>query len=84
MIRSWQLQTAKNKFSQVIEEALHSGPQLITKRGAEVAIVLSYAEYQRIIAAKQPLSDFFKNSPLVEVDLDLSRDQSGLREEFRP
>jgi prevent-host-death family protein len=82
MIQSWQLQDAKNKFSKVIDDAIHEGPQLITRRGAEVAIVLSYAEYQRMVAAKPPLSDFFQNSPLAGEELDLSRDQSGLREEF--
>ncbi len=29
----WQLQEAKNKFSEVVEAALKDGPQVITKRG---------------------------------------------------
>ena len=82
MIQSWQLQEAKNKLSKVIDNAVQLGPQLITRRGAEVAVVLSYAEYQRIFASKQKLSDFFQDSPLAEVELDLSRDRSDLREEF--
>ncbi|MBP7963313.1 MAG: type II toxin-antitoxin system Phd/YefM family antitoxin [Caldilineaceae bacterium] len=82
MIQSWQLQDAKNKFSKVIDDAVQVGPQLITRRGAEVAIVLSYAEYQRMVAAKSPLSIFFQNSPLADGELDLSRDHSGLRAEF--
>ncbi len=82
MIQSWQLQDAKNKFSKVIDDAVQVGPQLITRRGAEVAIVLSYAEYQRMVAAKSPLSAFFQNSPLADGEIDLSRDQSGLRAEF--
>ena len=82
MIKSWQLQEAKNRLSKVIDDAVHVGPQLITRRGAEVAIVLSYAEYQRIVASKQKLSDFFQDSPLAEVELDLSRDKSHQREEF--
>ena len=82
MIQSWQLQEAKNKLSKVIDDAIHVGPQLITRRGAEVAIVLSYAEYQRIVASKQKLSDFFQGSPLAQEELDLSRDKSQLREEF--
>ena len=46
MIRTWQLQEAKNKLSQVVEDAVNSGPQIITKRVVEVAIVLFFAEYQ--------------------------------------
>lgn len=82
MIQSWQLQEAKNKLSQVIDDAVHVGPQLITRRGAEVAVVLSYTEYQRIVASKQKLSAFFQDSPLAQVELDFNRDKSDLREEF--
>jgi antitoxin Phd len=42
VIRSWQLQEAKNKFSRVVENAVNDGPQIITKRGVEVAIIISY------------------------------------------
>ena len=65
MIQIWQLQEAKNKLSRVIENAVNSGPQIITKRGVEVAIVLSYAEYQKMIASRGSLADFFRGSPLV-------------------
>ena len=82
MIRTWQLQEAKNKFSRVVDNAVNSGPQIITKRGEEVAIVLSYAEYQKMIASRGSLSSFFRDSPLAEVDLDLTRDKSAVREEI--
>jgi len=39
MARVWQLQEAKNKFSEVVDEALKHGPQVITKRGVETVIV---------------------------------------------
>ena len=65
MIQIWQLQEAKNKFSRVVENAVHRGPQIITKRGVEVAIVISYAEYQKMIASRGSLSAFFRDSPFV-------------------
>jgi prevent-host-death family protein len=82
MIQTWQLQEAKNKFSRVIENAVNSGPQIITKRGVEVAIVLSYAEYQKMIASRGSLSAFFHDSPLAGIDLDLARDKSDAREDI--
>ena len=82
MVHSWQLQDAKNKLSQVIDDAVHLGPQIITKRGTQVAIVLSYAEYRKLISSQLKLSDFFQRSPLAEIELDLSRDKSPLREAF--
>ena len=79
MSQIWQLQEAKNKFSQVVKDAVGEGPQIITKHGAEVAVVLSYEEYKQMIAARGKLSDFFRSSPLAEVELDLSRDTSPAR-----
>jgi prevent-host-death family protein len=82
MKRVWQLQEAKNKLSEVVDEAIQHGPQIITKRGIEVAIVLSYSEYRKMITSQKKLSNFFRESPLVGVDLDLDRDTSHLREEI--
>lgn len=82
MQKVWQLQEAKNKFSQVVEKAITSGPQVITKRGVETAIVLSYAEYRKLVTSQKKLSVFFRESPLAGVDLDLSRDTSPLREDI--
>lgn len=39
--RTWQLQEAKNKLSEVVRRAREEGPQVITLRGEEVAVVLS-------------------------------------------
>lgn len=82
MIQIWQLQEAKNKFSRVVENAVHRGPQTITKRGVEVAVVISYAEYQRLIASRGKLSTFFHESPLVGIDVDLKRDKSDARKDL--
>jgi antitoxin Phd len=83
VIRTWQLQEAKNKLSRVIDNAINSGPQIITRRGVEVAIVLSYEEYKRMMATEQSLSDFFRKSPLASIDLDLARDKSEARDDIR-
>ena len=82
MIRSWQLQEAKNKLSRVVDSAVNDGPQIITKRGVEVAIVISYAEYQKMIASRGKLSTFFRESPLVDTELELARDKSEARKGF--
>ncbi len=82
MGRVWQLQEAKNKLSEVVDEALTDGPQVITKRGVETAIVLSYADYRKLLLSQQKLSDFFRESPLAGVELDLARDTSPNREDL--
>ena len=70
MNRVWQLQEAKNKFSQVVDEALRSGPQIITRRGSKTAVVISFEDYKRFIKPRKKLSEFFRESPLAEVELE--------------
>ncbi len=72
--QSWELQNAQNKSSEVIENAIARGPQIITRHGVETAVVLSFEEYQRLVHHRVKLSEFFRQSPLVGVDLDLSRE----------
>ena len=76
MTHVWQLQDAMNRFSEVVEQALKHGPQVITRRNVETAIVLSLADYRKMLLAQQSLSDFFRASPLVGVQLDLARENS--------
>jgi len=80
MAKIWQLQEAKNKFSEVVNEALSKGPQYVTRRGEQVVVILATREYQRLLKAKPTLSEFFRRSPLVGIDLDLERDQSYPRD----
>jgi antitoxin Phd len=84
MNRTWQLQEAKNKFSEVVEEAIRNGPQVVTKRGVETAIVLSFEDYQKLLLNQQRLSTFFQQSPLADVadELDLSRDPRPARDDI--
>jgi prevent-host-death family protein len=77
MQRVWQIQEAKNKLSEVVEGALEEGPQILTRRGIEVAVVLSFSEYQEMKKKQTSLLEFFQRSPLAE--LDLERDRSPVR-----
>ena len=74
----WQLQEAKNKLSEVVDQAVRHGPQVITRRGVQEAVVVSYAEYAKLKHAKVKLSEFFRRSPLAGLSLD--RDRSPARE----
>lgn len=74
----WQIQSAKNKLSEVIARALTQGPQLITKHGEKTVVVVSYVEYEKMRKSQGKLSEFFRASPLAVVEL--SRDKSMPRE----
>jgi antitoxin Phd len=48
MSTPWQLQDAKNRFSEVVEEALHSGPQTVTRRGEPVVVIVAIDTWRRV------------------------------------
>lgn len=76
----WQLQDAKNRFSELVNRALSAGPQVVTRRGKEVIVVLSQDDYQALQARQSTLVEFFRESPLFGVDLELEREASLPRE----
>jgi antitoxin Phd len=76
--RDWQVQTAKARFSEVFRLARTEGPQRITRQGKEGVVMISDEQYHRLtVKSHQPKSivQFFRESPLVGVDLDLDRDK---------
>ena len=78
--KRWQLQEAKNKLSQVAEEAVQYGPQVITKRGEDAVVVISRAEYERLSRPRTSLVEFLSTSPLAGSGLVADRDPSPARE----
>jgi len=76
----WQLQDAKNKFSNLVETARQQGPQIVTRHGKEAVVVLSIKDYKRLTKPKTNLIQFFKHSPLAEEEIDLSRSKDMPRD----
>ena len=76
----WQLQEAKNKFSEVVDKALQDGPQVVTRRGVETVVIMSVKDYQELTEPKDNIVDFFRKSPLKGIDLDLKRMKDFPRE----
>ncbi len=79
-MRHWQLQDAKNRFSEVVDSAVRNGPQVVTKRGVDTVVILSVKEYQNLTRPKSSLVDFFRKSPLKGAGLDLERNKDLARE----
>ena len=80
MMKKWQLQSAKNKFSQVAEEAAAYGPQIVTKRGRDAVVIMGIDEYRRLTRPDRTLADFLLDSPLAGSELEILRDKSQGRE----
>jgi antitoxin Phd len=75
-MRTWQLQEAKARLSEVIKQASKEGPQIITMHGEPTAVVISKDEYERLKRPRESFVEFMRKSPLYGVDLDLKRDRT--------
>lgn len=73
-MNTWQLQVAKNRLSEVVDRAIDQGPQVITRRGSEAVVVLAIEDYRRLRRPKSDLIEFFRSSPLAELDLERDKD----------
>jgi antitoxin Phd len=79
MRATWALQDAKSRFSEIVEDALHKGPQWVTRRGIDAVVIVAACDYRKVTAAKGSLVRFFQDSPLVGVKLDLTRSKESAR-----
>ena len=73
---TWQLQSAKARFSELFRRALSQGPQWVTRHGKESVVVLPAEQFEQLAArARQPrsLARFFAESPLARSGIDMKR-----------
>ena len=80
-MQSWQMQTAKARFSEVVKHAADNGPQEITVHGRPVAVIISPEMFDRLSGNQNSLVDFMRQSPLYgRDDITFERDRSLPRE----
>ncbi len=74
----WKLEDAKARLSEVVRHAGTAGPQLVTIRGREAAVILAPEEYRRLLPKKkggQSLAGFLKGLDLGKLDLEREVDR---------
>ena len=54
MTRTWQVQDAKARFSELLETSLAEGPQVVTKRGVEAAVLVPIDQWRRLEKMARP------------------------------
>lgn len=74
----WQLQEAKQRFSEVVRAAQAEGAQFVTRHGEEVAVVLDIAEYRRMSGADVDLKDYLRSAPDLDA-LEIARPREPAR-----
>ncbi|MGH7278973.1 MAG: type II toxin-antitoxin system Phd/YefM family antitoxin [Candidatus Rokuibacteriota bacterium] len=78
----WQLQEAKQKFSQLVQRAVDDGPQVVTRRGEEVVVVLSAKQFRRLARRRPDFRQFLLSAPGLD-RLDIRRPKDRARR-FEP
>jgi prevent-host-death family protein len=59
----WQIQDAKQRFSEMIRAVTREGPQVITRHGEDVAVVVDIAEYRRLTRPAVDLATVLLGGP---------------------
>ena len=80
MRKTWALQDAKNRLSEVVAEAERNGPQVITRRGRETAVVLSFDEWKRLSRRGGGLIEVLRRAPRIEGGLETPRSKDPGRD----
>lgn len=54
MNKRWPVQDAKSRFSELLDTTLAEGPQIVTKRGVETAVLIPIEEWRRLEKLGKP------------------------------
>ena len=76
---TWQLQEAKQRFSEVVRRAEAGEPQIVTRHGEGVVVVLDIAEYRKLTGRETDFRAFLTAEPVLD-DLEIVRDQDEGRQ----
>jgi prevent-host-death family protein len=75
---AWQLQEAKQRFSEVVRRALEDGPQVVTRHGRDVVVVVSAAQFDKLRGETKDFKQFLRSAPDLG-RLRISRDRRRTR-----
>jgi prevent-host-death family protein len=68
----WQIQEAKQRFSELIRAVQSDGPQFVTKHGEDVAVVIDIEEYRRFKGETMDFKEFLLSGPTFD-DIEFER-----------
>jgi antitoxin Phd len=67
---AWQLQDAKARFSEFLDAALKRGPQIVTRRGIEAAVLVPIEEWRRLQQNNRPnIKELLLSGPRFDIAL---------------
>lgn len=76
----WSVADAKAHLSELLDQVIHDGPQAITRRGEQIAVVVSIEEWHRKTNRSGSLAEFLAASPLRDSGLEADRADTPARD----
>jgi prevent-host-death family protein len=70
-VHIWPVQDAKARFSEFLDTCLEEGPQVVSRRGAEAAVLVPIGQWRKLQAASQPTLKELLLSDTALADLDI-------------
>jgi len=75
----WQLHESKQRFSELVRSAQTEGPQIVTRHGEEVVVVVDITEYRRLKGEVMDFREFLRSAPDTELfQIERSRETARL------
>lgn len=80
-MKSWPVQDAKARFSELLDTCLKEGPQIVTRRGTDAAVLVAMNDWQRLQSAARPTLKDLLLSDDARGDLNIPRRGAKRRRE---
>ena len=68
MSAAWQLQDAKSRFSELVDDALRDGPQVVTRRGEAVVVIVPIETWRKLAPERPDLKAWLRGGDLEGLD----------------
>ena len=81
-MKHWPVQDAKARFSELLDASVNEGPQMVTKRGVETAVLVPVEEWRRLTdePRKSPIDILLHDPRRFEMDLPPRGELFGVRD----
>lgn len=70
----WKVRDAQRSFSALVQRALDEGPQIVTRQGEDIIVVLALANYESHARPLPPFNRFLLDGPSFDLELDRDRE----------
>jgi prevent-host-death family protein len=78
--RTWNLQDAKARLSELVDRARGGEVQIILRRGQRAAVLIGYDAYQRAAGPAQSMLSFLQHAPIADLKFEVLRTTEKMRD----